>query len=95
MPTALFQKVLETQHENRLFCGAVRENSGIVPPARMAEMDPTLVFVGVQSKSHLGSNPFIRAFLTFPANERARLKLCNFKLLTGIFRPELEYVSDF
>jgi len=46
MPFALFQKVLETQHENRPFCGAVRENSCIAPPARMAEMDPTLFFIG-------------------------------------------------
>jgi hypothetical protein len=46
MPFALFQKVLETQHEDRPFRGAVRENSGVAPPARMAEMDPTLFFVG-------------------------------------------------
>ena len=46
MPFALFQKVLETQHEDCPFCRAVREDSGIAQPARMAEMDPTLFFVG-------------------------------------------------
>jgi hypothetical protein len=61
----------------------------------MAEMDPALFFVGAEIKSYLGSDPFLRAFIILPTNEPARLKLCDFKLLTGISGPELEYVSDF